>query len=109
MGFPRKFKHLLEIDREDMPPPKQVILTYSVCATHRDACEWQGWILEAAFNTSEVTCGPDHLLPSNYSSKCPRCGSDLFGTDASYRFDPSSQQKLLPFDFETAPMEYDDD
>ncbi len=113
MAFPRKFKKLLELQRKDVPAPKQIWLTYSVCATRPDACGWQGWVLESAFNISELTCGPKNLLPGNYSDRCPNCGSQLFRTGASYRFDPSSQQDLPHgepgIDYELVPIEYEDE
>ena len=42
VAFPRKFKHLLEIECEDRRAPPQAWLTYAVCGVTQDACGWQG-------------------------------------------------------------------
>ena len=38
MAFPRKFKHLLEIELKDVETPDYVWITYAVCAVEKDAC-----------------------------------------------------------------------
>jgi hypothetical protein len=110
MAFPRKFQALLEIEKEDMPPPKHLWLVWAVCGCSADACGWQGWILEGAFSTSEPTVGPTYLVPGSYESSCPMCHRELFRTAAAYRFDVSSTQiqPLIPgIDYKTTSIEFE--
>lgn len=105
MAFPKKFKHLLELELEDAAQPDQAWLTYAVCACTKDACTWQGWIIESVSREGK------QLWADTYQ-KCPECGRDLFRTGATVKFRPSEDQtpKLRPgIDYETVPIEYDDD
>lgn len=38
MGFPKKFKHLLEIKLKDLEFPDYAWLSYAVCANYEDSC-----------------------------------------------------------------------
>jgi hypothetical protein len=53
MGFPRKFKELLEIDLSDVDRPDEAWLTYAVCATEKNSCGWGGWMLEDIRNNAD--------------------------------------------------------
>ncbi|MRR55059.1 MAG: hypothetical protein EG822_11190 [Deltaproteobacteria bacterium] len=112
MGFPRKFKELLEIEKEDVEKPEEAWLTYAVCATEKDSCGWGGWMLEAVWkNTSDKE--KPQFLNANDEQVCPRCGRETFRTGASYRFVLSSDQTptgaIPDIDYEVLPIEYDKD
>jgi len=53
MGFPRKFKALLETKLNDVESPDYLWLTYAVCAMSTDACGWGGWIVDGAFKKTD--------------------------------------------------------
>jgi len=111
MPFPRKFKHLLEIELSDVEAPDYVWLTYAVCACRKDSCSWGGWMIEAAFKkTEEKHPNPtgDKVLPAIMDQVCPECGKPTFRTAASIRMIPSEDQKQPKFDYESLPIEYED-
>lgn len=110
MGFPRKFKELLEIELEDVDTPEEAWLTYAVCATEKDSCGWGGWMLEAALKIT----GRNHqsrVLSASDDQVCPRCGRETYRTGATLKFILSSDQtgRLVPgVDYEEVPIEYDE-
>jgi len=112
--FPRKFQHLLEIERGDVPAPDYVWLVYAVCAVTAEGCGWGGWTIEAAFRRSDAdhpTATGDELLPALDTQICPRCGRETFRTGASLKLVPAEDQRpsLVPgVDYEVAPIEYAD-
>jgi hypothetical protein len=108
--FPRKFKSLHELTKADLDTPHHVWLTYFVCATTQDSCGWGGWLLDAIFSTAEEN-PPTGLLPDGGHAPCPRCGKQLFATEAAWRFDVSENQypRLQPgVDYSVGPIEYED-
>jgi hypothetical protein len=111
MGFPRKFKELLEIEIEDVETPEEAWLTYAVCATEQDSCGWGGWMLEAAMKKAPDGNNPK-FLNANDEQVCPRCGCETYRTGASLRFVPSADQTPIgPVpgeDYEISPIEYED-
>jgi hypothetical protein len=111
MGFPRKFKKLLEIELDDVIAPDEAWLTYAVCAVEQDSCGWGGWMLEAAIAKPEKD---DHfmVLPAVDEQLCPKCGRATFRTGASLRFVPSADQTptCVPgIDYEVLPIDYDEE
>jgi hypothetical protein len=111
MGFPRKFKELLEIEFRDVDRPDEAWLTYAVCATEKDSCGWGGWILEDIRKYSGEK-DSSLVLPAFCEQVCPSCGKETFRTDATLKFVPSSDQtgRLVPgVDYEELPIEYDED
>ncbi len=114
MGFPRKFKALLETKLNDVESPDYLWLTYAVCAMSTDACGWGGWIVDGAFKKTDEkhpTGTGDKLLNTACEAKCPQCGKDLFRTEASVRYEPSEDQTpvhgLPGVDYDVSPIEYD--
>ena len=109
MPFPRKFKSLLEIEKNDIAKPSHVWMAYYVCAVKKKSCGWGGWLAEAVFSNPRAKSGED-LLPSPSEMLCPECGRPLFKTAASYRFDISKNQRLpggTPgADYEVLPIRY---
>ena len=110
MGFPIKFKKLLEIELSDVDHPDEAWLTYAVCATEKDSCGWGGWMLEnICKNTDENAASIN--LPAFCEQVCPCCGRETFRTGATLKFIPSSDQtgQLVPgVDYEELPIEYDE-
>lgn len=103
MSFPKKFKNLIELKREDVELPDEAWLTYAVCACEDDACGWQGWIIESLARGGKQ-------LSADTGQKCPACGRMLFRTEASVRCVPSRDQSktLVPGrDYDVSPIEYD--
>lgn len=95
MGFPKKFRSRLNIDKSDVILPNQAWITYAVCGCETDSCGWEGWILESA----KVGRGQrKRELSIDTSQRCPRCGKILFRTEVSIRFAVSKNQKpdLVP-------------
>lgn len=111
MGYPIKFKELIETELKDIDQPDEAWLTYAVCATEKDSCGWGGWMLETIQkNTGEE--GLSITLPAFCEQVCPCCGRGTFRTDATLKFVPSSDQtgRLVPgVDYEVVPIEYDGD
>ncbi|HNS21083.1 MAG TPA: hypothetical protein PKH24_11325 [Sedimentisphaerales bacterium] len=113
MPFPRKFKHLLEIELNDVETPDYVWITYAVRAVEKDGCCWAGWMIEAAFKKTpegHPTASGDKLLPAMNNQVCPRCGKTLFRTEASLRMVPSTDQEPPhnAGDQPSIPMTYED-
>jgi hypothetical protein len=105
MAFPRKFKHLLEIELQDVTAPDEVILTYAVCAVEKGSCGWGGWYIECAFSKGKLINAMDEQI-------CPRCGKPLYRTGASVRFESSKNQTFMyqeGVNYESDAIEYDDD
>jgi hypothetical protein len=113
--FPKKFKKLLEIQKEDIDNPDYIFLTYAVCAMEADSCGWGGWLIEAAYQKSDKkypTSTGDKLLPTCYCDDCPKCGKPLFRTDACILLEPSQREisSLLPdMEYEKIPIQYEDE
>jgi hypothetical protein len=111
MSFPRKFAHLLEIERGDVEAPDYVELVYAVCAVSKEGCGWGGWMIEGAFKVTgqhHPTGTGDKLLPAVDEQICPRCGRETFRTGANLRLVPSEEQKRSPepeVDYEVVPIE----
>ena len=108
--FPRKFKRLHDLTKADLDTPHHVWLTYCVCATTRESCGWGGWVLDAVFS-SAVENPPAGLLPGGGRPPCPRCGKELFATEAAWRFDVSENQDpglQEGIDYTVVPIEYED-
>lgn len=114
MGFPRKFKDLLEIELEDVAAPDYCWLTYSVCGCEPDSCGWGGWTIEVAAQFDEngaPRSAHKHKLTAVNEQKCPDCGKETFRTGATIRLEKSADQEpeLKPgVDYELAPIKYDD-
>ncbi len=115
MSFPRKFKHLLEIEQGDIETPDYVWLTYAVCAVTPDGCVWSGWMIEAAFKKTgeRHPTGTGHnLLSATDRQVCPRCGKETFRTRASVRMEPTDDQKAPHgepgVDYDVVAIEYED-
>jgi len=111
MPFPRKFKHLLELELSDIETPDYVWLEYAVCACEKDSCGWGGWMIGAAFKkTDEQHANPygDKVLPAMMDQVCPECGKTTFRTAASIRVIPSEDQKRRSFGHEILLIEYED-
>jgi hypothetical protein len=112
MTFPRKFKHLIEIEKMDVVTPSHLWLTYCVCAVKPESCGWGGWTIEAVFSDPYAKQG-EHVLNAQNEQRCPRCGGDTFRTGASYRFDLSDNQTspigIPGIDYNVVPIEYTDD
>jgi RNA polymerase subunit RPABC4/transcription elongation factor Spt4 len=111
MGFPIKFKELLEIEKKDVEKPEEAWLTYAVCATEQNSCGWGGWMLEAVWKkTSDKR--KNQFLTANDEEVCPRCGRETYRTGASYRFVISPDQTPIGavpgVDFEITPIEFED-
>jgi hypothetical protein len=109
MPFPRKFKSLLEIELEDVEVPDHAWIVYAVCGCYQGSCGWGGWILEAAIKGEGAG---RRILPSADPLWCPRCGKDLFRTEAALRMVPSDDQRPVHgypgVDYEVAPVEFED-
>ncbi len=112
MGFPRKFKELLEIELADVDTPEVAWLTYAVCATEKDSCGWGGWMLEAALKGRSKN-GEFDALSACDEQICPSCGRETFRTGATLKFIPSADQTshigIPGVDYEVIPIEYDED
>ena len=116
MGYPKKFKQLLESTLNDVERPDYVWLTYAVCAMTADACGWDGWTIEGAFKQTDklypTATGDKALTSDNENQRCPRCGRQLFRTQATIRLTPSGNQisttGVPVIDYEVVPMRYDD-
>ena len=92
MPLPRKFAHLLEIERGDVEAPDYLWLAYAVCALSAEGCGWGGWTIEAAFKADgreHPTGTGDRVLPAVDEQVCPRCGRGTFRTGATLRVVPS--------------------
>jgi len=109
VAFPRKFRNLLEIEKESVTTPSHVWVTYCVCAVKQNSCGWGGWTLEAVFSDPNAKAG-ESLLKAQTDQKCPVCGGETFRTGASFRFDLSSNQTSpVDFEYNGLPMEFTDD
>jgi hypothetical protein len=114
MPFPRKFKHLLELELSGVEIPDYVWLTYAVCACEKNSCGWGGWMIEAAFKEAEEqypNSTGDKVVPAMVDQVCPQCGKTTFRTAASIRMIPSTDQTptlVEGVDFESDPIEYED-
>ncbi len=113
MGFPRKWKHLIETSLEDLETPDRLFVVYGVCVAEKDSCGWKGWILESVYkksNSKHSITDYDLLLESDSEYKCPNCGRDLFRTDTRMIFEKSTDQgpAAMPVEFECLPIEWDD-
>ena len=107
MAFPRKFKHLIEIELEDVDTPDEVLLTYAVCAIEKDSCGWGGWYIEWA-SSNEI----GKTISAMDEQICQKCGKPLYRTGASIKFKPSDDQTpewQEGVNYESAPIEYEDD
>ena len=95
MAFPRKFKERLELRKTDLALPTEAWVVYAVCGCEKDACGWEGWILDSVKKKAGRRC---ENLPSDDSQRCPACGRLLFRTSASVRLTPSKNQTpaLIP-------------
>lgn len=105
MAFPRKFKHLIEIELQDVTAPDKVLLTYAVCAVEKDSCGWGGWYIESAYSKGKLVSAMDEQI-------CQQCGKTLFRTGASVKFEPSKDQTPRwqeGVNYELEPIEYEDD
>ena len=113
--FPKKFKKLIEIQKNDIDNPDYIFLTYAVCAVQADSCGWGGWVIEAAYQKSDKkyqTSTGDKLLPTCYCDVCPKCGNQLFRTDACILLEPSQKEissLLIKMDYQQVPIQYDDE
>jgi hypothetical protein len=111
MGFPRKFKDLLEIELQDVDRPDEAWLTYAVCAVEKDSCGWGGWMLEAALKDTGKD-GAFNALSASDEQVCPRCGRQTFRTGATIKFVQSADQShpsgVPGVDYEVTPIEYKD-
>ena len=113
MPFPRKFRHLIELELEDVEPPDYVWLVYAVCAVRSEGCGWGGWMIEAAFKRTgerHPTVTGDKLLSSMDEQTCPRCGGETYRTGAALRLEPSKDQtppRRPGVDYEVVPIEYE--
>ena len=110
-AFPRKFEALLETKLPDVEAPDYACLTYAVCGCEEDACGWGGGVLEAVFKADGAdhpTSTGDRVLESDERWTCPRCTKPLFRTRASVRVETTGPIPPARFDYETAPMEYED-
>ena len=114
MGFPAKFRHLIERTEADVESPDYVWLAYAVCAVTSEGCGWEGWMIEAAFRrdgTKHPTGTGDRLLSAAAEQICPRCGRETFRTQVSLRLDPSVDQSpplRAGIDYDVSDVEYDE-
>ena len=109
MGFPRKFKDLLEITLECVEKPDYAFLTYAVCACEADSCGWGGWILEGAFKDDPTRQEWERALPGDYTQRCPNCGKDTFRTEATVELRPAEDQSRVEIGTDNvAEIEYED-
>ena len=115
MAFPKKFKHLIEIENKDVETPDYVWLVYAVCAVEQDSCGWGGWIIDAPFQGDREELSDSHRrqnsCPADYMFQCPTCRKHLFRTSAQLRLEPSKDQ--TPAWVEgvlsvSSPIEYED-
>ena len=95
MTFPLKFKKRLELKKADVVLPNAAWVTYAVCGCEKDACGWEGWILESV---RRQVGAKKQELSIDSRQLCPRCGKVLFRTSASLRFVPGRSQSpdLVP-------------
>ena len=107
MSFPRKFNERLELKKTDVVLPTAAWITYAVCGCEKDACGWEGWILESV---RRKTGKKKEELRSDSRQICPECGKDLFRTEASLRFTPARSQTrdlIAGVDYRVARMRYE--
>ena len=109
MAFPRKYKNLIETEKEDVTTPSHAWITYCVCAVNYNSCGWGGWSLEAIFHNPNANAG-EKILEAQTNQVCPVCGGETYRTGVSYRFDLSSNQASPDnFEYNGLPMEFTDD
>jgi hypothetical protein len=115
MAFPRRFKHLIELELDDIESPDYAWLTYAVCACYKDSCGWGGWMIGAVFHKTEEehpSSTGDKVLPAMMDQVCPSCGKALFRTGASIRLERSTDQTpplIEGIDYVASdPIEYED-
>jgi hypothetical protein len=98
MGFPKKWKHLIEKDPV-VPMPDAAQLTYAVCACNRSSCGWGGWIIESLEKRGRkrrVRWEDRRFLPiADEDQRCPLCGNALFRTGVSVLMEKSRDQRPL--------------
>jgi len=114
MGLPAKFRHLIERTSAEVESPDYVWLAYAVCALTKEACGWEGWMIEAAFRRDgqkHPTGTGDRLLSAADEQVCPRCGRGTFITEVTLRVEPSVDQSTrlrAGIDYEVVPIEYEE-
>jgi hypothetical protein len=82
MPYPKKFRHLIDLDTSAFELPTRAWIEYCVCATETDSCGWQGWTLSWA----EGVAGRGHRLPADDRQRCPRCHRGLYGVGSELAF-----------------------
>jgi len=105
MGFPLKFKDLLETSADQVEFPDYVWINYAVCGCEKDSCGWEGWILDVAGKINED--GSKIRLNADDDQVCPNCGKQLYRTDISIKCKPFETFDISKIDYEIIPMEYD--
>lgn len=76
-------RRLQNISPDEVTVPTYAFLSHSVCATDKDGCGWQGWLLEGAFEATgqmHPTGTGDRSLATVTAQICPNCGKVLFRT-----------------------------
>lgn len=106
MAFPEKFRALIELKEEQVTVPDYVWLSYAVCATEDDSCEWQGWIIESAWKV----VGDERKeieVEADAEQHCPRCGKQLYrtGVEKQFQLNPHAGPKIT-FPYRTTPIKY---
>jgi len=108
MKIPSKFKHLIDLNIEDVDHVDCAWIAYAVCACEKDSCGWQGWILDGVFKKEG---NKETLVASSSPAECPNCGKSLFRTGIQLRLVPSIDQavKMIPgIDYEVGDIGYID-
>lgn len=74
-------------------PPKDAILTYSICGPDDNACGWEGWLLECASIRTVSAKGEDIVVfvPTASAQVCPNCRNTLYRTDSKFKLSLHSQ------------------
>ena len=73
--YPARFRHLLEMDPDEIVKPDAVYVEYAACVLETNACGWHGWTLSFARVGS---LEQRRLLPADTEQKCPRCGRGMY-------------------------------